>query len=283
MKSLGAPGRYFADKQNLALVLNTDGVPLYKSSLVSIWPVYIAILNLPAHLRMNSENIILCGLWVGPGKPSMDLLLRPVCSNLQHISSVGLTIQTPLGEEVYRAKLVMGIFDLPAKAAVLHAKQYNGEYGCSVCLHPGKRLPNNARVYLPRVHPERTHEQVMAYGVEAERESSCIKGVLGISPLSSVLDLVASIPIDYMHNVLEGVTRWLTRAWFESKNHSKCFYIGRHVRKIDALLLKVRPPSEFSRPPRSIHKHFKYWKASELHYWLLYYSLPLLMEFLPSL
>ena len=131
---------------------------------------------------------------------------------------------------------------------MLHAKQYNGEYGCS-----------------------------------AEQEYSCVKGIVGISPLASTLDLVASIPIDYMHNVLEGVTRWLTRAWFESRNHAKSFYIGRRVREIDNQLLKVCPPNEFSRPPRSIQKHFKYWKASELHYWLLYYSLPILMEFLPSL
>lgn len=176
----------------------------------------------------------------------MDLLLDPVCSYLQHISTVGLTIKTPLGEEVYRAKLVLGVFDLPAKAAVLCAKQYNGEYGCSVCLHPGKRLANNARVYLPGVYSQRTHEQVIAYGIEAQREHSCVKGVVGISPLASTLDLVASIPIDYMHNVLEGVTRWLTRAWFESKNHAKCFYIGRHVRKIDALLLEVCPPTNLA-------------------------------------
>lgn len=86
-----------------------------------------------------------------------------------------------------------------------------------------------------------------------------------------------------MHNVLEGVTRWLTRAWFESKKHVKCFYLGRRVREIDVQLLRQHPPNEFSQPPRSIQKHFKYWKASELSYWLLYYSLPLFMEFLPSL
>lgn len=47
--------------------------------------------------------------------------------------------------------------------------------------------------------------------------------------------------------------------------------------------MKQRPPSELSRPPRSIAKHVKYWKASELRNWLLYYSLPLLLPYLPSL
>ena len=95
--------------------------------------------------------------------------------------------------------------------------------------------------------------------------------------------MVASVPIDYMHAVLEGVTRWLMKAWFEPRYHGSPFYIGRQVAEIDTELLKQHPPSEFSRPPRSIKKHFKYWKASELRNWLLYYSLPLLLTYLPSL
>ena len=47
--------------------------------------------------------------------------------------------------------------------------------------------------------------------------------------------------------------------------------------------MKQKPPAEFTRAPRSIQKHLKYWKASEIKYWLLYYSLPLLLGKLPSL
>ena len=62
----------------------------------------------------------------------------------------------------------MGVFDLPANAAVFFAKQFNGQFGCSVCLHPGKRLPNNSRVYLPYVYAERTHSGVIAAAARAE-------------------------------------------------------------------------------------------------------------------
>ena len=178
----------------------------------------------------------------------------------------------------------MGFFDLPAKAAVLCSKQFNGKYGCSVCLHPGVRLPNNARVYPPGVHCERTHSQVIAAAQKAEEDGTCVEGVFGCSPFASNLDLVASIPVDYMHNVLEGVTGWLMRAWFDSKSHNKpCYVVPRRFRIIDTQLLKQRPPKEFTRPPRSISKHLKYWKASEIRYWLVYYSLPLLLDHLPPL
>lgn len=177
----------------------------------------------------------------------------------------------------------MGVFDLPAKAAVLCAKQFNGLHGCSVCLHPGKRLANNSRIYLPETHAERDHKQVVSSAKEASRTNSVIYGIKGVSPLASIIDIVASIPVDYMHAVLEGATRWLLKTWFDSKRHDSPFYVGRHVKKIDMELLKQHPPNEFSRPPRSISEHVKFWKASELRNWLLYYSLPLLLDFLPAL
>ena len=106
--------------------------------------------------------------------------------------------------------------------------------------------------------------------------------MLGISPLADSLDLVNSVPVDYMHPALEGVTRVLINLWFKSSNHRSPFYLGNKISEIDAVLLKQRPPHEISRRPRSI-LHTNYWKASELKNWLLFYSLPLLQGCLPPL
>ncbi len=276
-------GRFFSSPDNLALSLNTDGVPLFKSSSVSLWPVYFVVLNLPAKIRMNAENVLLGGLWLGPTKPPMKLLLEPIMKSLRQLCTLGLTIATPTGLSTIRTKIVMGIFDLPAKAAVLCAKQYNGLFGCSVCLHPGKRLSNGARVYLPDKYPDRTHTGVLTAAREAEQCRSAVDGVMGVSPLARDLDLVASIPVDYMHAVLEGVVKMLMNFWFNSSHHGQPQYLGRQLAVIDAQFLRQCPPSEFSRPPRSIKKHLKYWKASEFRNWLLFYSLPLLLGHLPSL
>ena len=57
---------------------------------------------------------------------------------LDCLSRDGITITLPTGISLcMKAKLVVGIFDLPAKAMVLSCKQFNVEYGCTVCLHPG--------------------------------------------------------------------------------------------------------------------------------------------------
>ena len=281
LRNLSQPGQYFSTKSALALSLNTDGVPLYKSSSWSLWPVFLTILNLPANIRMKAENVLLAGLWYGSTKPPMRQLLEPVLENLKQLSAPGVVFRTPSGLRTIRAKLVMAVFDLPAKAAVLCAKQYNGEHGCAVCIHPGERLTNGARIYLPRPFPHRTHKSVLRAAAAAERSGQAVEGVKALSPLAGHVDLVLSIPVDYMHAVLEGVVRMLMKLWFHSSHHHEPQYIGRVTSAIDAQLMKQRPPSEFSRPPRSIAKHLNYWKASELRNWLLYYSLPLLLHHLP--
>jgi len=67
---------------NLAFALSTDGVQLYKPTSVSLWSVYLMLLNL-FEVHSNQDNIILAGVWVGQTKPPMELLLEPVLSTLE--------------------------------------------------------------------------------------------------------------------------------------------------------------------------------------------------------
>ena len=173
-------GCYFSSCDNLALALSTDGVSVFKSSSTSLWPVYLIILNLPPGIRMNAENVLLAGLWYGK-KPSMDILdlmLRLILESLDRFSTLGISIDTPQGLVTIHIKLVMGVFDLPAKSAVLCAKQYNGKYGCSVCLHPGTLISRNHRVYLPGEHVDRTQHSVVTAAVEAEASGEPVNGII---------------------------------------------------------------------------------------------------------
>ena len=214
----------------------------------------------------------------------MQHLLRPTTQQIDHLSTVGLAINLPTEIITIKAKLVLGIFDLPAKAIVLSTKQYNGKFGCSVCLHPGKFL-SNRRVYPP-VPPRRcklrTHQSVVSLAAEASTHGRTMKGIKGISPLTSYLNLVDGVPVDYMHAVLEGVLGRLMKLWFDSNNYRKPYYLGKSIKSIDSLLMSQTPPEEFSRSPRSI-THRNYWKATELKQWLLYYSLPILKSKLSPL
>ena len=46
-----AEGGFLSNTMNISLLLNTDGVQVFKSSNLSLWPVYLVINELPPHLR----------------------------------------------------------------------------------------------------------------------------------------------------------------------------------------------------------------------------------------
>ena len=47
------------------IIFNTDGISPFKSSLVTIWPVLIALTNLPPNIRMNKDNLITVAVGLG--------------------------------------------------------------------------------------------------------------------------------------------------------------------------------------------------------------------------
>jgi hypothetical protein len=247
--------KFFTCAEHLALSLSTDGVPIFKSSSTTLWPVYLIVNNLPPDIRMNSENVITTSLWYGPCKPPMHYLLAPVVRSLEKLATAGITMSTPSGTKTVRAKLQLGIFDLLAKAAVLNMMQFNGKFGCSTCLNPGIHQ-DGSRIYLPQTAPLRTHAVVNLFAKRAEESGKPVKGIKGCSVLSPIVDLVDSIPVDYMHAVLEGVTRWMLHRWFDSKHHEEAFYMRRYLKSIDQALIRQCPPSEISRSPRSIDSHY---------------------------
>ena len=61
----------------ISFLINTDGAPVFKSSKVSNWPVYLMTNELPLIQRRKKENIIFAGLWFGDIKPIMLSYLEP--------------------------------------------------------------------------------------------------------------------------------------------------------------------------------------------------------------
>ena len=53
------------------------------------------------------------------------------------------------------------------------------------------------------------------------------------------------------------------------------------MKDVDDRLLQIKLPSEIKRLPRSLSETLKYWKASELRSFLLYYGVPVLIGILP--
>ena len=93
---------------NVSFTFNTDGVSLFHSSKNGIWPVFLAINELPPaarykllHIipiklinntsyRFSVKNILLCGIWYGYDKPNMHTYLKPIVDTLNKLHKYGM-------------------------------------------------------------------------------------------------------------------------------------------------------------------------------------------------
>lgn len=130
---------------------------------------------------------------------------------------------------------------------------------------------------------ERTRQTWDADVQAAIRTGKPSLGVKGPSPLGSLpeFDIIWGVSADYMHCILEGVTRQITELWLTSTHCP--FYVGApaNVSQINERLTGIKPPQWFTRLPRSLHDR-SFWKASEWKWWLLHYSIPCLHRILPE-
>ena len=139
-KRFMSPGGVLESINNLSLLWNVDGIPLFKSSKYSLWPIYFVINELPYRQRILKENCILAGLWFGEAKPNMSIYLKTVVKELITLENPGIEISSPFVPTPFMCKVILlaGSCDLPAKCLVLNSVQFNGNYGCSKCLQPGE-------------------------------------------------------------------------------------------------------------------------------------------------
>ena len=174
--------------------------------------------------------------------------------------------------------------DSVARPMIQNHKQFNGKYGCSYCLHKGVQV--KIKRGTSRMYPycseliARTKAMHFQHIEQTFHEKRAVMGVKGPSIVSLLknIDIADSFPPDYLHSCLEGVCKLFINAWFDSKNSNEIWYLGAKSKDFDEKLLAIRPPCELTRVPQSIIKN-KY-KASEWKNMTIYYSLPLLKEFM---
>ena len=287
-QNLSKTGGILENENNLSLVWNTDGIPCFKSSNLSLWPLFFQINELQYNKRINPENMILGGLWLGPKKPTMISYTEPFIKTLQKLETEGIEIKSNLYTFTCKVIVIAGSADLPAKSIICNTMQFNGKYGCSKCLQPGETCKTSEKghchVFPFKAEnpcgPKRSHAGCLEDVNTAVQNNTICRGIKGPSFLQCLTcyDLVEGTCIDYMHGILLGVTKLLLSLWFLPEHNSKAFSLATFVGLIDKRLKNIKPPNNITRLPRSIKDHLKYWKASEFRSWLLYYSLPVLRD-----
>jgi hypothetical protein len=114
------------------------------------------------------------------------------------------------------------IVDLPAKAAMLNVKQFNGEFGCISCFNSGESAGPGVRIYKGSDFDVKTTEIYNRLTKKAIQTGQVIFGVKGPSVFNSLIEIPVQVPFDYMHLCLQGHTRWLINE-LVTNSHSEIF------------------------------------------------------------
>ena len=108
---------FLQQELSISLIMNVDGVPVFRSSSYSFWPIFLLVNELPFRIRYPFVSIImyvhvcimmlhivmcawyacriarpnrlLAGLWYGNGKPDMTLFLKPLAETLIKLHNEG--------------------------------------------------------------------------------------------------------------------------------------------------------------------------------------------------
>jgi hypothetical protein len=268
------------NKIPLSLVVNIDGVKVFNFGADSLWPVQLYLNFLPPRIRYLKNNILLIGLYYG-SSANLDIhsLMLPICQEMNDLS-VGFRIKKK-PEICFLPVITHAAMDLPAKHKLLCFKQYNSEFGCTICTQKGESINNKSGkgktkrfLYTSKLCPLRTHEETVdiMVSIKPNERKKGIKGIKDISPLVSLqkFNLIEGFGTDYMHGILRGAFFKEVELWLETGNNSKEYYIQPKKREIiNKRISKIQGTSEMNKP-RSID-HFATFKAHELREFLLYY------------
>ena len=69
----------------LSFIINTDGISISDKSNITIWPIYLAINEIPKSTRFCINNMIIAGITIGDKKPNFEIFMEPIVNELKKI------------------------------------------------------------------------------------------------------------------------------------------------------------------------------------------------------
>ena len=248
----------------LTLQFNIDGLPLFKSSSLQFWPI-LAILKCD-----YTKSPFIVGIFCGLSKPKCVVeYLKQFVRDLKNVLANGIIHKGKL----LNVEVSSFVCDAPARAYVKNVKSHNRYSGCDKCDQEG--VWKNKMTYPETDVRLRTDSSYY----DMIDEEHHLKQTL--SPLTGIVKMVYSFPIDYMHLCCLGLMRKLLNMWSKGKLATRL--PSQTVNSISSklLVLHSHTPVEFNRKPRGLNELDR-WKATELRSFMLYWGPVVLKGCLPS-
>lgn len=197
----------------IKLIINVDGLPLFKSSSTSFWPILCKIFHQP-DIYKPFPVAIYCGIQK-PG--NVEKYFEKFIEEINLLQTEGLNVNNKL----FQVSVKAFICDRPARSFVKCIKNHNRFWACERCLIRGERYKNRT-IYRDGNYELRTDRSF--------REQTNREHHRGISPLIHInppIDMINNFPLDAMHLLYLGVMKKLLECWLEgteNKQYIKKYY-----------------------------------------------------------
>jgi len=255
----------------LMLMVGIDGLPITKNPPSQLWPILGYFSNI------SDPSVFIIGSYYGKPKPedSNEFLS-------DFVNEICVLINDGVMYNNIHVKLHLKalICDAPAKSFALNFRGHTGKKSCIRC-HTIGSFENN-RIYFPQLNaPLRTHDEFKLY---SDSDFHCGKTILVDIPK---FDIISSVPFDYMHCILIGVTKKLFMFWTGGIKQHNQNLPKNVISVIDKKLTNLSQyiPQEFQRNlNENSRKHplqdVSRWKATELRQCPLYTGMVVFQDFL---
>jgi len=245
----------------LMLTWNNDGLPLFKSTRQSAWPILCCISNLkPIH-------VFVVLLTAGVGKPTDLDYLEEFTNELKFLMEEGLEFEC----KRFRVLMNAAVCDAPARAQIKHTMNFNARYGCGQCetegFHDGWRMiwPQTTNLVLQTNESFRQKAQPGHHRPDGHD-----------SPLLALdIDMIQAFPPDFMHQgggCMMKILLWNLQGPKTAANGSMpCKMSARNISVLNKRLCQIKEyiPNIFTRKARSTTE-IAYYKMTEVRQLLLY-------------
>ncbi|CAH0546960.1 unnamed protein product [Brassicogethes aeneus] len=121
----------------LSVSFNIDGIPLFHSSAVQLWPILAQVKNV-------SSKPFAVGIFCDKTKPKpLNIFLENLIYELKHLLRDGIQFKN----KTLKFEINSFICDAPARAFLKCVKSHGGSSSCERCIDPGSYI--DGRVVLP--------------------------------------------------------------------------------------------------------------------------------------
>ncbi|KAK3107380.1 hypothetical protein FSP39_013310 [Pinctada imbricata] len=241
---------YFSNVTEMALSFNIDGVPLFKSTNMQLWPILC---------KLPKFNPFIVALFCGTAKPTQtDGYLYDTLQELSNLIGNGVTFQ----DRVISISVHSFICDAPARAFLKCVKGHTAYNSCERCTIKGEWKEGRIVFHCNSMPPKRDEQRFNNFQYPEHQ--------VRLSPLiTSGISCIKLFALDYMHLVCLGVCKRLLT--FLKQGPRDCRLSNQQITTLSQGLLdlKGKMPREFARQPRPLTELDR-WKATEFRQFILY-------------